>query len=120
MGSVDELSTESIKDIIDYVQKSKRKKPDKDSICREAELRHGLDKDMVARMLDKLTLENKLYVKEYFFVNASQVNEKDQLSDIVLLEEAKLMEIDHKRMTVEGNESKARLSPSQPSQDHER
>ena len=87
MGSVDELSTDSVKDIIDHVRKSKRKRPDKDSICHEAELRHGLDKNSVARMLDRLTLENKLYVKESYFVNESQVNEKDQLSDIVLLEE---------------------------------
>ena len=65
-------------------------------------------------MLDKLTLENKLYVKESYFVNESQVNEKDQLSDIVLLEETKLTEVDDKQTTVECNESKARLSPSHP------
>ena len=93
MGSVDELSTDSVKDIIDHVRKNKRKRPDKDSICREAELRYGLDKDSVARMLDKLTLENKLYVKESYFVNESQGNEKDQLSDIVLLEETKLTDV---------------------------
>ena len=114
MGFVDELSTDSVKDIIDHVRKNKRKRPDKDSICREAELRYGLDKDSVARMLDKLTLENKLYVKESYFVNESQGNEKDQLSDIVLLEETKLTEVDDKQTTVECNESKARLSPSHP------
>ena len=59
IGSVYELNTDSVKDIIDHVRKSKRKRPDKDSICREAEVRHGLDKDTVARMLDKLTLEKK-------------------------------------------------------------
>eukprot|EP00112_Aurelia_sp_Birch-Aquarium-sp1_P009895 Seg2143.1 transcript_id=Seg2143.1/GoldUCD/mRNA.D3Y31 product="hypothetical protein" protein_id=Seg2143.1/GoldUCD/D3Y31 len=114
MGSVDELSTDSVKDIIDHVRKGKRKRPDKDSICREAELRHGLDKDTVAHMLDKLTLENKLYIKESYFVNESQVNENDQLSDIVLHEEPKLTEVDDKQTTVECNESKARLSPTHP------
>ena len=75
MGSVDELSIDSVKDIIDHVRKSKRKRPDKDSIRREAELRHGLDKDTVAHMLDKLTLEKKLCIKESYFVNESHVNE---------------------------------------------
>ena len=97
MGSVDELSTDSVKDIIDHVRKIKRKRPDKDSICHEAELRHGLDKDTVAHMLDKLTLENKLYIKESYFVNENHVNENDQLWDIVLLEEPKLTEVDDKQ-----------------------
>ena len=107
MDSFNELCTDSVTNIIDHVRKSKRKRPDKESICREAELRHGLDKDTVARMLDKFTLENKLYVKESYFVNESQVNDIDKLS-------GKLMEVDDKQMTVECNESKTRLSPSHP------
>ena len=107
MGSVGELSTDSVTNIIDHVRKSKRNRPDKESICRESELRHGLDKDTVARMLDKLTLENKLYVKKSYFVNESQVNDIDQLL-------GKLTEADDKQMTVECNESKTRFSPSHP------
>ena len=53
--------------------RGKKKRPDRDFICREAESLHGLNKEMVSSALDEMVRADLLYVKESYFTNETEV-----------------------------------------------
>ena len=75
---------EKIFNIIASVR-GKKKRPDRDFICREAESLHGLNKEMVSSALDEMVRAELLYVKESYFTNETEVDfeaARDKLSKL--------------------------------------
>ena len=65
--------------------RGKKKRPDRDFICREAESLHGLNKEMVSSALDEMVRADLLYVKESYFTNETEVEceaVRDKLSKL--------------------------------------
>ena len=54
--------------------RGKKKRPDRDFICREAESLHGLNKEMVSDALDEMVRADLLYIKESYFKNETEAD----------------------------------------------
>lgn len=64
---------DKIFDIIAAIR-GKKKRPDRDFICREAESLHGLNKVMVSSALDEMVRADLLYIKESYFTNETEAD----------------------------------------------
>ena len=54
--------------------RGKKKRPERDFICREAESLTGLNKELIASALDEMVRADLLHVKECYFTNETEVN----------------------------------------------